>query len=83
MWSLGCVLYEMCCLKHAFAGDNLLGLLYKICEGDLPGLPEQYDDQLRYYKTLGDHLEITFVLMVTQVYDCFFNAAESCRKTFS
>lgn len=30
MWALGCVLYEMCCLKHAFDGDNLLGLLYKV-----------------------------------------------------
>lgn len=27
VWSLGCVLYEMCCLKHAFSGDNLVSLI--------------------------------------------------------
>lgn len=30
VWSLGCVLYELCTLKRAFAADNLLGLVYKI-----------------------------------------------------
>lgn len=25
VWSLGCCLYEMCMLKHAFSADNLLG----------------------------------------------------------
>lgn len=30
VWALGCILYELCTLKHAFAADNLLGLVYKI-----------------------------------------------------
>lgn len=30
VWSLGCVLYELCTLKHAFSADNLLGLVYRI-----------------------------------------------------
>lgn len=30
VWALGCVLYELCTLKHAFSADNLLGLVYKI-----------------------------------------------------
>eukprot|EP00392_Amoebophrya_sp_AT5.2_P014536 g14695.t1 len=30
IWSLGCVLYECCMLKHAFESENLLGLVYKI-----------------------------------------------------
>ena len=29
-WALGCVLYELCSLEHAFMADNLLGLVYKI-----------------------------------------------------
>ena len=29
-WALGCVLYELCQLSHAFSADNLLGLVYKI-----------------------------------------------------
>ena len=27
IWALGCVLYEMCMLKHAFDANNLLGLV--------------------------------------------------------
>ena len=27
MWSLGCVVYEACTLKHAFAGKNLMSLM--------------------------------------------------------
>eukprot|EP00929_Paragymnodinium_shiwhaense_P036890 TRINITY_DN19721_c0_g1_i2.p1 TRINITY_DN19721_c0_g1~~TRINITY_DN19721_c0_g1_i2.p1 ORF type:complete len:721 (-),score=196.52 TRINITY_DN19721_c0_g1_i2:149-2311(-) len=30
MWSLGCVLYEMCMLRHAFESQSLLGLVYCI-----------------------------------------------------
>lgn len=30
IWSLGCVLYEMCTLKHAFDAHNLLGLVWKV-----------------------------------------------------
>lgn len=30
IWALGCILYELCALKHAFHSENLLGLVYKI-----------------------------------------------------
>jgi len=30
VWALGCVLYELCTLQHAFSASNLLGLVYKI-----------------------------------------------------
>lgn len=30
VWSLGCVLYELCNLSHAFKSTNLLGLVNKI-----------------------------------------------------
>uniref|UniRef100_A0A8R1EA51 Protein kinase domain-containing protein n=2 Tax=Caenorhabditis japonica TaxID=281687 RepID=A0A8R1EA51_CAEJA len=30
MWALGCILYEMCCLKKAFEGDNLPALVNNI-----------------------------------------------------
>ena len=32
LWALGCVLYEMCTLNHAFQSANLLGLVYKIVQ---------------------------------------------------
>ena len=30
VWALGCILYELCTLKHAFMSENLLGLVFKI-----------------------------------------------------
>ena len=36
IWSLGCVLYELCTLRHAFAADSLLCLVYQIVRGDFP-----------------------------------------------
>ncbi|XP_039329254.1 serine/threonine-protein kinase Nek5 isoform X2 [Saimiri boliviensis] len=32
IWSLGCVLYELCTLKHPFEGSNLQQLVLKICQ---------------------------------------------------
>eukprot|EP00904_Undaria_pinnatifida_P001439 jgi/Undpi1/11296/HiC_scaffold_30.g13594.m1 len=34
MWSLGCVLYEMTALRHAFDGSNMRQLAMKICAQD-------------------------------------------------
>ncbi|GLC74270.1 hypothetical protein PLESTF_001483200 [Pleodorina starrii] len=39
IWSLGCVLYELCTLKHAFAADSLLSLVYQIVRGNFPPIP--------------------------------------------
>jgi NIMA (never in mitosis gene a)-related kinase len=38
-WSLGCVLYELCTLEHAFSADNLLGLVYKIVQDKQAPIP--------------------------------------------
>ncbi|NXP78106.1 NEK11 kinase, partial [Ramphastos sulfuratus] len=42
IWSLGCILYEMCCLTHAFAGHSFLSVVLKVVEGSSPSLPEPY-----------------------------------------
>ena len=48
IWSLGCVIIELCLLEQAFKGQaGLLGLMFEICEGDLPQLPEMYSKELR------------------------------------
>uniref|UniRef100_A0A383WPH6 non-specific serine/threonine protein kinase n=1 Tax=Tetradesmus obliquus TaxID=3088 RepID=A0A383WPH6_TETOB len=39
LWSLGCVLYELCTLTHAFAADSLLSLVYQIVGGSYPPIP--------------------------------------------
>ncbi|XP_068791702.1 serine/threonine-protein kinase Nek11 isoform X5 [Struthio camelus] len=46
IWSLGCILYEMCCMNHAFSGHNFLSVVLKIVEGDTPSLPDSYPSKL-------------------------------------
>ncbi|XP_030639021.1 serine/threonine-protein kinase Nek11 [Chanos chanos] len=46
IWSLGCILYEMCCLEHAFEGHNFLSVVMKIVEGSSPCLPDTYSREL-------------------------------------
>ena len=46
IWSLGCVLYECCMLKHAFESENLLGLVYKIVSDRYDPIPSQYTQDL-------------------------------------
>mmetsp|Transcript_134984 Transcript_134984/g.305533 ORF Transcript_134984/g.305533 Transcript_134984/m.305533 type:complete len:600 (+) Transcript_134984:80-1879(+) len=46
VWALGCVLYELCMLKHAFAASNLLGLVYKIVSEQYDPIPKQYSPEL-------------------------------------
>ena len=36
MWALGCVLYEMCTLNHAFDGKSMCALVLKILKGKYP-----------------------------------------------
>lgn len=47
VWALGCVLYELCTLEHAFLADNLLGLVYKIVKGNYDAIPDQYSDDMK------------------------------------
>jgi NIMA (never in mitosis gene a)-related kinase len=42
VWALGCVLYELCTLKHAFEANNLLGLVFKIVKDKQDPIPEIY-----------------------------------------
>jgi NIMA (never in mitosis gene a)-related kinase len=47
VWSLGCVIYELCTLQHAFNADNLLGLVFKIVSETAEPIPSRYSPQLR------------------------------------
>jgi len=47
IWALGCVLYEMCMLKHAFESQSLLGLVYKIVSETYDPIPPQYSNDQR------------------------------------
>ena len=47
IWSLGCVIYEMCTLKHAFNGRDINGLFMNIKRGRFAPIPSIYSQQLK------------------------------------
>ncbi|XP_010216799.1 PREDICTED: serine/threonine-protein kinase Nek1-like, partial [Tinamus guttatus] len=47
IWALGCVLYEMCTLKHAFEAGNMKNLVLKIISGTFPPVSAHYSYDLR------------------------------------
>lgn len=47
VWALGCCLYEMCTLRHAFNAKDMSSLVYKILKGKIPPLPSNYSTDLR------------------------------------
>ncbi|KAM8868503.1 serine/threonine-protein kinase Nek4 [Synchiropus picturatus] len=46
VWALGCCLYEMSTLRHAFNAKDMNSLVYRIVQGRLPQMPSRYDPQL-------------------------------------
>ncbi|EDL28644.1 mCG114244, partial [Mus musculus] len=47
IWALGCVLYELCTLKHAFEAGNMKNLVLKIISGSFPPVSPHYSYDLR------------------------------------
>ncbi|XP_075039202.1 serine/threonine-protein kinase Nek4 [Mixophyes fleayi] len=46
VWALGCCVYEMATLKHAFNAKDMNSLVYRIIEGKLPPMPKDYCNEL-------------------------------------
>lgn len=46
MWSLGCVLYELCALQLAFPADNFIQLVQSICRGSFKPLPSVFSSKI-------------------------------------
>uniref|UniRef100_A0A8C5K8V1 non-specific serine/threonine protein kinase n=1 Tax=Jaculus jaculus TaxID=51337 RepID=A0A8C5K8V1_JACJA len=47
IWSLGCVLYELCTLRHPFEGNNLHQLVLKICQAHFAPISPRFSHDLR------------------------------------
>ncbi|XP_056231172.1 serine/threonine-protein kinase Nek3 isoform X1 [Seriola aureovittata] len=48
VWSLGCVLYELCTLRHPFQASSWKSLILKVCRGAYPPLPKHLPYELQY-----------------------------------
>ncbi|KAK9971320.1 hypothetical protein ABG768_024694 [Culter alburnus] len=46
IWSLGCVIYEMCMLKCAFTGRSTVDIIAKILNSSYEALPETFSEDL-------------------------------------
>lgn len=46
IWSLGCVTYEMACLKPPFRAEDMEGLYKKVIRGLYPRIPNNYSTDL-------------------------------------
>ncbi|XP_005105732.1 serine/threonine-protein kinase Nek11 [Aplysia californica] len=46
VWSIGCIMYELCTLEHAFIGQGLMAVMYKIVEKEPPDLPKKYSKDI-------------------------------------
>ncbi|XP_018555155.1 probable serine/threonine-protein kinase iksA isoform X2 [Lates calcarifer] len=47
IWSVGCLLYELCTRKAAFSAETTITLMPKIIGGPYPSLPEMFSPELR------------------------------------
>ncbi|CAD6184407.1 unnamed protein product [Caenorhabditis auriculariae] len=47
MWALGCILYEMCCLRKAFEGENLPALVNNIMACSYAPIKAPYSSELK------------------------------------
>uniref|UniRef100_A0A673JQN8 NIMA related kinase 3 n=1 Tax=Sinocyclocheilus rhinocerous TaxID=307959 RepID=A0A673JQN8_9TELE len=48
VWSLGCVLYELCTLQHPFQSRSWKSLILKVCRGAYAPLPSHFSYELHY-----------------------------------
>lgn len=47
IWSIGCILYEMCTLIPPYVASCMDSLKLKVASGIRPEIPKQYSDEMR------------------------------------
>uniref|UniRef100_A0A8C9ACQ9 non-specific serine/threonine protein kinase n=1 Tax=Prolemur simus TaxID=1328070 RepID=A0A8C9ACQ9_PROSS len=96
IWALGCVLYEMCTLKHAFEAGSMKNLVLKIISGSFPPVSLHYSYDLRsllsqlFKRNPRDRPSVNSILekgFIAKRIEKFLSpqliAEEFCPKTFS
>ncbi|XP_036916299.1 serine/threonine-protein kinase Nek1 isoform X1 [Sturnira hondurensis] len=96
IWALGCVLYEMCTLKHAFEAGNMKNLVLKIISGSFPPVSLHYSYDLRcllsqlFKRNPRDRPSVNSILekgFIAKRIEKFLSpqliAEEFCLRTFS
>eukprot|EP00928_Gymnodinium_smaydae_P035865 TRINITY_DN2515_c0_g1_i1.p1 TRINITY_DN2515_c0_g1~~TRINITY_DN2515_c0_g1_i1.p1 ORF type:complete len:1032 (-),score=281.11 TRINITY_DN2515_c0_g1_i1:56-2791(-) len=48
VWSMGCILYQLCALQVPFDAKNIAGLAKKITSAPIPTIPSTYSEDLRH-----------------------------------
>ena len=61
IWSMGCVLYELCALHPPFTASNQTELNRKIRLGDFSRIPARYADHLNEVITKMLHVEVRLI----------------------
>lgn len=51
VWSFGCLMYEMACLRKPFEAKTTMALMRKICYTDPPQIPDVYSKELQFVIT--------------------------------
>ena len=46
LWSVGCIIYEMCCLRPPFKGKNFEELCENVCNGRIEKISSRYSEEL-------------------------------------
>lgn len=64
IWSLGCLLYELCALRPPFLAGNQKDLAVKICCGTFARLPRRYSEDLNSVIAFMLQVEVKLRLII-------------------
>ncbi|KTF93633.1 hypothetical protein cypCar_00041344 [Cyprinus carpio] len=91
IWSLGCIIYEMCMLKCAFPGKNTVEIISKILTCSYKALPRTFSEDLRQLVTdtlqidPADRPSVSEILMrpfiIKHLYEKTPNVSEDSQET--
>ena len=65
IWSIGCILYEMCTNNFAFGGNTVEEIKEAVCKKDPPQLPDLYNVDLK--QLLNRYLHVSLLIMKQQI----------------